>query len=248
MSAKKILHTIDNGKIGIQLYNPGTDWKSSLEVLHKGFFPHENIAMAVGLDKSAQAQGDIAKLFEAQLNDGISLVARHLPTNEIVGFTVNKLHSRPLPGTPSFFEEFRKNKLAEETRKIIKFLEYADGKIDLFAKFNTDSFIECGIVASLPEFGGRKIAFHLVEHTLRLAKEIAAGNYPETMADDLRGMKPKIVFAIWTSKYSARVGEKLGFIPLDRIPFASLESLGVPLMVEKIPPEHTHIVLSAIEI
>ncbi|XP_055683621.1 arylalkylamine N-acetyltransferase 1-like [Lutzomyia longipalpis] len=250
MSQKRFLYTFDNDNFAIQLYNPETDQEGSLKVLKEGFLQHENICIAVGLNASEETQGqrDVAKLFEANLSDGISLVARYLPTNEIVGFSINKIHSRPLPGTPSFLEEFCKNnKLVAESRNIIKFLEFADGKIDLFEKFNTECFFECVFLASLPEFRGRKIAYHLVEHTVKLAKDIVAGNYPETIDENLKGKKPKIVFAIWTSKYSAKIGEKLGFIPLDRIPFANLKSIGIS-SVEKIPPEHTHCILGAVEI
>lgn len=238
------------GQISIEMYNPDTDLEGSMKALREGFIPSESISIAVGLSNPEAIQGhkDLEKLAQANLSDGISIVARHLASNQIVGFAFNKIHSRPNPETPSFLKEFRnKHCHVQESRDIISFIEFADGKINLFDKYNTECFLECVLLATLPEFRGRKIAHYLVECTVELAREIAAGKYPETIAKELIGKIPKVVFAIWTSKYSARIGANLGFVPLDRFPVADLKRIGVPYP-ERIPPEHTEIVLAAVQI
>ncbi|GAB0094824.1 uncharacterized protein DMENIID0001_101500 [Sergentomyia squamirostris] len=249
MGSTRVFKTI-NGNIVIQLYNPATDLEGTLKAYQEGFVQGENVFRACGVPNpgAVQARKDLEDFSLANLKDGISLVARHLPSNKIVGFSINKLQSRPAPGTPSFLEEFRnKHCHAPESRHLVDFLIFSDGKYNLFEKFNTECFIECLFLATLPDFRKMKIAQHLVESSVELTKEIAGGKYPDTMDQTLEGKVPKLLFAIWTSKYSAKIGDNLGFTILEKIRYTEFKIGGVPSS-ERIPPEHTHFVLSAKEI
>ncbi|XP_059609087.1 uncharacterized protein LOC132256596 [Phlebotomus argentipes] len=250
MSQRRVFKLIDNDQIAIQLYNKDTDLEGCMKVLREGFIPTESISLAVGLNlpEATQAHSDIGKLAQYNLSDGISLIARHLASDQIVGFSINKIHSRPVPGIPPFLQQFREeNCHCSESNKIINFLEFADSKFDLFAKFNTECFMECVMLSTHPDFTGRKVGFNLVDCTINLAREISEGKYPDTIDESLIGKKPKVVFAIWTSKYSTRIGQKIGFKTLAAIPVGDLKQYGLPYP-ERIPSQHSEFTLSAIEI
>lgn len=237
------------GEIALQLYNPHTDLQEVLKVLEEAFMKDANTFIAFEMNKSEAHQGrlEFENFILALLRAGLSLVARHLPSNRIAGFSVNIIQSRPESGQLTLFEEFKDRINCQQLKDMINFRLATDKFINLFENFNTECFFECVYLATLPDFRGRRVAHHLVQCSVELAKEIAAGKYPETMIDDFHGKIPKIVYGSWSSKYSAKIAENLGFVVVKATAFSDVKVNGIPCS-KKLPPEHSHNISSVLRI
>lgn len=108
-----------------------------------------------------------------------------------------------------------------------------DGFIDIFEHYKATKVMEVMFVSVLPEHSKRNIGLELVQFDLELANELYA---------NFKG--PEVVVALYTSRYSQRIGEKLGFEKLKTVPYSELEYDGVKHS-EKIAPEHVGIIVMA---
>ncbi|XP_059613830.1 uncharacterized protein LOC132259953 [Phlebotomus argentipes] len=236
----RVFKTINNGEIIIQLCNPKEDLEGVLHVLREGYMKSANTFIAFELDKpeASEARLEYEEMVKAVLFAGLSVVAREVRSNKIIGICLSHIHSRLQPGEQSFFEKFRDNSENKLIKDLLNFRIAKHKQINLFDMYNVDHYFEIVYGVTLPEYRRQDIAYHFVESTLVMAKETAEGKYPETMDVKLRGKHFKIVFASVSNKYSARLGEKLNFVVLKIFPFKDLKIDGVPLS-EKVPSDHT---------
>uniref|UniRef100_A0A1B0CL96 N-acetyltransferase domain-containing protein n=1 Tax=Lutzomyia longipalpis TaxID=7200 RepID=A0A1B0CL96_LUTLO len=242
MSHKRVFKIINNGEIAIQLYNPQTDIEGVLHVLREGYMKDANtfVAFEMNTPEAAQARQEYEGLIHAVLHDGLSLIARHLPSMEIIAYCLNKIQSRPAPGQRTFYETFRDGCQTQIVKKLLNFRISKDKQYDLHNMFDTDHVFEIVYIATLPQYRIKNIGFHLVHCTMMIAREIvAAGHYPDTAAEEVKGKIPKIIFGSSSSKYSAKIGEKLNFSVVKIFPFKELKVDGRSFS-EKVPPQHTH--------
>ena len=84
-----------------------------------------------------------------------------------------------------------------------------DSMTDLYEFYKTDCLFEIMFLGTLvPEFGKKSIGKYLAEASVQLAKKIRNDN-GEMGSSQLH---PAAATAIFTSKYSQRIGETLGFV------------------------------------
>ncbi|XP_055680058.1 uncharacterized protein LOC129788080 [Lutzomyia longipalpis] len=235
-----IFKIINDGEIAIQLYNPATDLEELLHVFREGFMKDSTMFIAFEMNKpeAAQYRLEYEGLIPGILQDGLSVIARHLPTMKIIGFCLNQLQSHPEGGQPTFYEAFH-----DSSETIVrKLLDFRIGKVkqmNLFEMYETEHIFETSYLGILPEYRSRGIGYHLFECSIKIAREIANEKYPMTMIDGIKGKKPKIIFCSSSSEYSRKIAEKLNFAEVKRFPFEELKVNGVSFS-EKIPPQHTH--------
>lgn len=117
-------------------------------------------------------------------------------------------------GVPTFFDKFKNDHCkSEKSKALIDFMIMVDSKVDLFQLHNTDCSFEIMFLATLPEFGQRSIGRVLCECSIAIAADLKNGHSFDLRTSDLKvdHKIPDVVTAIFTSRYSQRVGELLGF-------------------------------------
>ncbi|GAB0097860.1 uncharacterized protein DMENIID0001_135380 [Sergentomyia squamirostris] len=249
MDCGKILKSINNGDIIIQLYNPASDLDEVLSVHREAYMKYANTFILFDLNKpeNENALREYEQMVFVLLKAGISLVARHRTSNKIIGYCINMIHSRQEPGKPNFYEAFRNKAHFPLIRQLLNFRIDKDKQIDLFNMYGIDHYFEMVYTATLPEFRMHKIATDLMVCAIQLAKELAAGKYPSIIDPSLIGKRPRIVFGSGSSKYAIKIVDKLGFTPVKIFPLNQLKANGV-LVSQKIPSEHTKSTLQVLKL
>lgn len=93
-----------------------------------------------------------------------------------------------------------------------------ESTVDLFQHFETDKLMEIMFLAVLPEYGQHGIGYELVKVDLEL---LAA------LHESFKGTD--VVIALWTTNYSAKIGERLGFQVLSECFYDKIEYDGIKL-------------------
>ncbi|ETN67058.1 hypothetical protein AND_001142 [Anopheles darlingi] len=147
--------------------------EQALEVLRKSFFLHEMVCIGAEVDRTPQAQKDLEQLCLDVANGGVSLIARHQPTDTIVGVSFNVLQTPSGPDDCNYFEQFRDTKCTtDSSRSLMQYMITMDAKVNLFERFNVTCLLEIMFLATLPDYEGRGIGTRLVEESVRLAQKL----------------------------------------------------------------------------
>lgn len=184
----------------------------SFQALRRGFLDHECVCTGTKINKpeSTAARLDLELLCKEVVKDGVSLIARHISSNEIVAVSFNKIQI--LSDEKSFFESFKDNKCkSEQSKSLMQFMINVDSRVDLFKIFDTNCLLEIMFLATIPEYMGKAIGHKLCEYSIELGRELKNGTFKGYLPSDLKNRKPKIVSAILTSTYSQKIGDRLDF-------------------------------------
>lgn len=193
--------------------------EQAMEVLRKSFFLHETVCIGTEVNLTPQAQKDLEQLCHDVADDGVSMIAKHVPTGTVVGVSFNVLQTPRNPDNRSYFERFRDSKCTtDSSRELLQYMIAMDAKVNLFERYNISCLLEIMYLSTLPNYAGYGIATLLVEQSVRLAEklknatEVAIFNHTNSHLTQLRNPKrPQIVSALFSSKISQRIGEKVGF-------------------------------------
>jgi ribosomal protein S18 acetylase RimI-like enzyme len=203
-----------------------------LEVIRNAFFNQESVSVASEIDKNVDAQRDLEGLCEDVLKKScVSIIARAVDNDKVVGVALNVIQVKqkqtelnfkstyivflqvktPSSDAPSYFENFRDGCCATENAKcLMNYMIEADSKVDIFEHFKVESLLEIMFLAVLPEHGKRGIALELCKHSVELARELSEGcDVKEYLEEGTP--RPQLVSALWTGRYSQKIGHKLGF-------------------------------------
>lgn len=88
-----------------------------------------------------------------------------------------------------------------------------DGLVDLFGHADADCLFELMFLGTLPAYEGRSIGRQMSEYSIELARRIAGGESLDLVSAAVRtdARRPRAVSAIFTSAFSRRIGQRLGF-------------------------------------
>ncbi|XP_058057402.1 uncharacterized protein LOC131208620 [Anopheles bellator] len=208
--------------------------EQALEVLRKSFFLHEIVCIGAEVDRTPQAQTDLEQLCLDVADGGVSLIARHKPTDTIVGVSFNVLQT-PSGPDDNYFEQFRDTKCTtDSSRSLMQYMITMDAKINLFERFNVKCLLEIMFLATLPACEGHGIGTRLVEQSVALAQRLRSG---AELSADGGDRRPELVSALFTSRISQRVGEKNGFAVVNQVPHSEFVFRG-KTFTERAGPEH----------
>ncbi|XP_055644863.1 uncharacterized protein LOC129780529 [Toxorhynchites rutilus septentrionalis] len=215
----------------------------SLNVLRKSFFVHEAVCIGSEVNIDPQAQKDLEQLCLDVARSGTSLIARHVPSNEIVGVSFNVLQTPSAPDDANYFESFRDNHcISECSKNLMQYMITMDSKVDLFKKFNINCLLEIMFLATVPDFEGKGVGTKLVECSVELARSLKNGE-----ANESKHKRPELVSSLFTSRISQKVGTKNGFKQVNEVPHGEFVFRGKSYS-ERIGPDHPTSVLVIKEI
>lgn len=189
--------------------------QGAITVLYEAFYPHENVCVAVDFADNPNAMKEMDELIIAAARDGVSLVAVEKSSGTVVGAAFNKIQSKAaVKEYENYFHNYYAKCKEPSTKAVLEFMMDFDGRCDLFSALNVDCLLEIMFLATLPSHRGKKISLKLCEASLLLAEALCGGdNVKVPLDDEILSLEPapKVVWAIFTSFISQRIGEKLGF-------------------------------------
>lgn len=112
-----------------------------------------------------------------------------------------------------------------------------DKRIDVFDQFSIDCVVEIMFLATVPEFERNGIGRNLTKYSMDLSEELWKRVGTEHIDETLVNRVPKGVAALWTSSYSAKIGNKLKFQVLNCVPYKEFSFNG-KTFDERIGPIH----------
>jgi GNAT superfamily N-acetyltransferase len=116
-----------------------------------------------------------------------------------------------------YFEKFRDTCQTENSKALMQFMIDVDAKIDMFATCKIDCLFEVMTLVVLPEYGQHGIGRKLVENSIRLAQCLKDGECFQELSTKYRKSRPQAVSAIFSSRFSQKIGTYLRFETLAEI-------------------------------
>ncbi|XP_012235353.1 arylalkylamine N-acetyltransferase-like 2 isoform X2 [Linepithema humile] len=225
--------------------------EGALDVIRKGFFPHESICTGVNLTSEPGASEELEELCLNATRDGVSVVAIDVHSNEVVGVCFNKIQILSAGSEKSYFESFRDNCRYKSSKHLVDFMINIDSRINLFKHYNVNCILELMFLATLPDYRGRRIGELLITSSLELGKELRRDKKVKTpvtihCSNELTNADtvPVLASAIMTSSYSQRIAMKLHFDQLLEVSYDEFEFDGKKFS-ETISREHQRCTLVA---
>ncbi|XP_037892829.1 uncharacterized protein LOC119639491 [Glossina fuscipes] len=202
--------------------------EASLDVLNNSFFLMESVSIAteINLPQNVNARKELRELCRLTAQDGVSLVAIEKCTDTLVGVSFNKIQfSSTESEEEPFFVKFRnKSTHTSQAQALMDFMITVDSEQDVFKKFDLTSVCELMFLAILPTWQKRGIGRALTAAAIELTRHLSKGN------EDIKSIenfpKPQAVTALFTSRYSQRIGQSLGFRLLNTVPYTKFHFNG----------------------
>lgn len=223
MSSYRLWGSTEDGDIEFESLTNDT-LSGALDVIRKSFFTRENVCKGVELIKEPGAADELIELCLNAAKDGVSVVAIDVKSGEVVGALFNKIQVAGSPTDKSSFELFSENCKYKSSKALVDFMIDVDGYINLFKHYNVKYILEIMFLATLPNFGKRRIGELLISSSLEIARELKRGKsvkIPVTINNnnfiENYDIIPTLSSTIATSDYSKKICMKLGFeILLER--------------------------------
>lgn len=238
----KCIGTILNGDVEIYLLAPD-DLEETLQVFRNSFYIYENLSIAadINLRESIEAKIDVDNNIRVLVKDGISLVAKHVPSNrKIIGAVINNIQNKSRATTSDYSAEAK----TENFKAIMNCLNKIEKEFDFYKNWNIDCIFEMVMITVLPEFNRLSIGKTLAIYTINLAKKLSQGLENHILPEELKNCQPKAIYSIFTSLYSQNIGSQLGYETIAMIPFTEF-LYKERKFSEVIDPIHKYLQLSA---
>lgn len=116
-------------------------------------------------------------------------------------------------------------------RGLMTYVVSVEGKFNIIAHNKSDCYIETTFLGTHHEYGKKGIGEALMSHTIELAQLIKDGQYLDLLPEELRssGKRMGFLLALFSSIYSQKIGEKLGYVTHYRAPYTEYEYKGKSL-------------------
>lgn len=151
----------------------------------------------------------------------------------------------------SHFQQFSDNCRYKSSKSLVDFMINVDSRMNLFQHYGVDCILEFMFLATLPEYGRRRIGEQLVLSSLGLGRRLKRGENVRKLVSVHGSNKltnesamPSVASAIMTSKYSQRIAERLCFDRLLDVSYDEFEFNGTKYS-EKIGNIHPQCALVA---
>ncbi|XP_035722272.1 uncharacterized protein LOC118441670 isoform X1 [Vespa mandarinia] len=243
MSSYRLWGSTEDGVIEFESMTEDT-LSGALDVIRKSLFIHESVCKGVELMTEPGAAEELIELCLNAAKDGVSIVAIDVESGEVVGALFNKIQVAGCPTDKSVFELFSENCKYKSSKALVDFMIDVDSRVNLFKHYNTKYILELMFLATLPNYGKRRIGELLISSTLEMARELKRGKsvkIPVTINNNNciknNDIIPTLVSSILTSNYSKKICMKLGFETLLERNFDQYEFNGKKFN-DRIDEEH----------
>ncbi|XP_008547644.1 uncharacterized protein LOC103571298 [Microplitis demolitor] len=207
----------------------------ALNVIRTSFFTDENMCKGCGLLSELGASEEVEQLILEIVKDGISIVAKDVITNEVVGTIFNKLFTPGDGSLVSQLKKCRKNLKYEAAKCFIDSFIDVESRVDLFERYNADCIMEMTFLAARRDYRRRGIAGLLVSSSIKLGRQLYKG-MPVNISVNNDGKSitngdniPSLIAATMSSKYSQKLLDKFAFVKVLEVSLNEVMFEGISL-------------------
>ncbi|KAL9891298.1 arylalkylamine N-acetyltransferase 1-like [Glossina fuscipes fuscipes] len=224
-------------KITEELYD------EAVELFKNYFVKYENLSIACNLRDTEETRSEMEKFIRLLLRDNISFAARHIPSQQMAAMCINKMTNPSANIKPDHIFEILESPNMEKIGEILHHLETS---YDIYKEWQVKCIIELTFLSTRTEFSRRGLALILAEFTVDYGRKLKEEGSKESLELPayLKGQQPEAITSVFTSHFSQRVGEKLGFVTLFREEYSKFSFEG-KTFAEKIDPQHKYIIFAA---
>jgi len=228
MDKIRIFGYLENGAIEILSYS--NKYFDQCVIVLESFFANASICIGLemNLPESGQARAELASLCQVMAEDGVSLMARDVKLDKIIGVAFNKIQVKRNPNEESaYFAHRTKNTRSENGKALLEMMMELDQAFDCYNYFETDCIFDLSFLSTLiPGYEKKSIGKMLVLYSMQLSEELANGESMELLPTSLRHCRPGAITAAFSSDYSQKIGRDLGFETLHEVFFTDLKYNG----------------------
>ncbi len=174
-----------------------------------------HFAIATGVTKCPQSQREWQALFgEALKNNKVSLIAKDIKTDKVVGVALSLLVKKS--HCKDELSEYDKMKDAilksENARKLLSVLRNMHTKHNFFEEFGVKCLASAQYLSVVPEYRQLKVGSYLNYYLMEMLNN---WEHLEHIPEDMKNCPPEILTALLTSPYSQKLIPKKGFAILE---------------------------------
>ncbi|CAD6217791.1 GSCOCG00011395001-RA-CDS [Cotesia congregata] len=213
---KQALGFSNDRKIEIQPLTYRT-LKGALSIIKEVFFADESLSKGCSVSYDRGAAEELESLCTNVAADGLSVVAIDVNTREVVGVVLNKILTRSPKNKKSGLEVFGENSKHKASKCFADVNINIESRVDLFDLYKVNCILEMTFLTVKKNQQRKGIAGLLVSSSLKLASGLRRGVAKKTSVDFNRpsvnnaNAIPSLVSGTFTSTYSQKIGDKLGF-------------------------------------
>ncbi len=174
-----------------------------------------HFAIATGVTKCPESKGEWQALFgEALKNNHVSVIAKDIKTDKVVGTALNMLVKKPVSKDEvSEYEKVKDTILkSESSRKLLSVLRKMHTKRNFFEEFDVNCLVNATYTAVVPEYRQLKVGSYLSRYVIEMLNN---WEHLEHIPEDMKNCPPEILTALLTSPYSQKFIPKKGFAILE---------------------------------
>lgn len=183
------------------------------QVFNKSFLMMESLCVGAGLNlpENEAARIEVTIMADKLLQNGLSIVARDIVKNQIVGHAINTFEVLDENNEKCYFVD--KACFPGTCPSTVEFCTF-DTRVDLLRVHGVDCLFDIIMLGVMPGYAGAGIGRHLCTYSLELAQRLKNGECFEHVSDEIRkdGRRPQVISGVFTSAYSQRIAERLGFV------------------------------------
>uniref|UniRef100_A0A1B0FGS2 N-acetyltransferase domain-containing protein n=1 Tax=Glossina morsitans morsitans TaxID=37546 RepID=A0A1B0FGS2_GLOMM len=209
------------------------------------FSKNENLGIALNLIGCQDTRASQEKFLRLLLKDNISFAARHIPSQQLAALCVNKIEVNKIENS-SHTTEAEPNVGIPKMEKIGEIIHHMTTSFDVYKEWQGNCIIELTFLSTRTEFCRRGLALHLTDFILDYGRKLKEQDSKEALdlPAHVKGQRSEALTSVFTSRFSQRIGEKLGFVTLFREEYTKFSFEGETL-AEKIDPQHKYIIFVA---
>jgi hypothetical protein len=157
-------------------------------------------------------------LFGEALNDNkVSLIAKDIQTDKVVGVALSMFEKRPLSNEDiSKFEKVKDTILkSENARNLLSVWRLIYSKHDFFEEFDVKCLVNALYLSVVPEYRQLKVGSYLNYYLMEMLNN---WEHLEHIPEDMKNCPPEILTALLVSSHSQKMIPKKGFAILEKFP------------------------------
>ncbi|XP_054742522.1 uncharacterized protein LOC129247420 isoform X1 [Anastrepha obliqua] len=244
--SEQLSNIICNGELEIVKITENL-YDEAVKLFTENFIQKENISLATRLLNSPQAVKELQSMCRAMLQENTSFAARNISNGELAAIAVTHLmSSQPENAT---LGDVMNSMQSPEMKCISEFLQAVETSADVYKAFQIDCVLEIVFLSTSANYLKRGLASTLSEYSINYARHLLQGTVPEVdlPAAQVRALKPRAVCSVFTSLYTQRIGRKLNFEILKKLPYTEFSFRG-QTFAERIDPIHEFVTFEALRL
>lgn len=242
---------LDNGGAVIEIASYDEKYFDQCAMVLQSFYDNASICMGleINLNQNEEVRAELTSLCKVMARDGVSLMARDVELDKIIGVAFNKIQIKGKPSDePSEYFMFRRrNTNSDHGKMLLKMMMDMDQSVDCYKYFDTDCIFDLSFLCTIPGYERRSVGRMLTTFSVELARELKNGQSLSLLTEHLRGHLPGAITAVFSSNFSQKIGFKLGFEALSQSFFADYHFNGKPLS-ERITGGHETMILAGLKL